>query len=721
MFTVLISYKSLRQENALARKKEEKMTEKISVIIPVYNVENQLQTCLDSVLGQTYQNIEIILINYGSIDNSDDICRSYAARDSRILYFKKNNGGLSDARHIGIRQAKGAYVTYVDAEDWVESTYLEELYQALQVHKADIAVANYSVYKESEDLFYFYIKDEDYYEQVYSPAQIIDGLFEESNNINIALISATGKLYKRSLFNDLLFPKEHAGEDGFFNLKAYLMSERTVYLNKGLYVYRESPEMPSATWMQDWMMTLVYAMEERLAIVASHGFSLEKYMVTYRQMLETCLKNVEELGLTDSEAYRSIQEKFQVLSLAPRRYETKKHAIVLAANYAYVDQVLTTIKSIVFHHRNIRFYLINDDFSQEWFRGLNRHLAAFGSEVINCRVDSSHIKQYKTNSNYASYLRYFVTDFVSEERALYLDSDMVVTGSLEDLFTLDLQGRSLAAVRDYAIQVQNRQMMFDADFMVIDMTYWKQYNMRNHLIDMTSEWHDKVPFAEQSILNMVFRNNWLALSFDNNYAVTKSSLVGYHLPNGQDYPKVLHYDSHRKPWLPLACQAYREVWWFYAQMDWSEVAGNASLLPLSEDMLYPKGRPFTCLVYTNISEIPHLTDLISALPKVQFKIASRQHVSDKLAQLITYPNVTVYSAIAGLNGLDLELVRTSDLLLDINPGRKVVEILDAFRFENKPILGFEDLKSTKHNQQTYSRDRWKEMAETIRQMRKKSL
>ena len=94
---------------------------------------------------------------------------------------------------------------------------------------------------------------------------------------------------------------------------------------------------------------------------------------------------------------------------------------------------------------------------------------------------------------------------------------------------------------------------------------------------------------------------------------------------------------------------------------------------------------------------------------------------DKLAQLITYPNVTVYSAIAGLDGLDLELVRTSDLLLDINPGRKVVEILDAFRFENKPILGFEDLKSTKHNQQTYSRDRWKEMAETIRQMRKKSL
>ena len=126
---------------------------------------------------------------------------------------------------------------------------------------------------------------------------------------------------------------------------------------------------------------------------------------------------------------------------------------------------------------------------------------------------------------------------------------MVVTGSLEDLFTLDLQGRPLAAVRDYAIQVQDRQAMFDAGFMVIDTAYWKQYNMRRHFIDMTSEWHDKVPFAEQSILNMVFRNNWLPLSFDNNYAVTKSSLAGFHLPNGQDFCIMPHTVSLGYHWL----------------------------------------------------------------------------------------------------------------------------------------------------------------------------
>ena len=105
-------------------------------------------------------------------------------------------------------------------------------------------------------------------------------------------------------------------------------------------------------WRSAWLLLL------------AHGFPLEKYMVTYRQMLEACLKIVEEQGLTDSDAYRSIQEKFQVLSLAPQRYETKKRAIVLAVNYAYGWPVLTTIKSIVFHHRNIRFTWLTMIFSR---------------------------------------------------------------------------------------------------------------------------------------------------------------------------------------------------------------------------------------------------------------------------------------------------------------------------------------------------------------------
>ena len=207
------------------------MTEKVSVIVPVFNVEKYLRQCLDSILQQTYQNLEIIIINDGSTDGSDAICREYAGKDSRISYFAKENTGISDTRNVGIRQATGEYVTFVDSDDWVEHTYVEELHDKLKAYDADIAITNYYLFNEADSLFYFYITDEDYYEQVYSPAQLIEGLYETKFNKSFALISAWGKLYKRTLFEDLLFPKGQIGEEGFFNLKAYLMSDRVIYLN----------------------------------------------------------------------------------------------------------------------------------------------------------------------------------------------------------------------------------------------------------------------------------------------------------------------------------------------------------------------------------------------------------------------------------------------------------------------------------------------------------
>ena len=89
----------------------------ISIIVPIYNVENYLRQCLDSILNQTYQNFECLLINDGSPDNSADICREYAIKDSRFKYFEKENGGLSDARNYGIRQSTGSYLTFVDSDD----------------------------------------------------------------------------------------------------------------------------------------------------------------------------------------------------------------------------------------------------------------------------------------------------------------------------------------------------------------------------------------------------------------------------------------------------------------------------------------------------------------------------------------------------------------------------------------------------------------------------
>ena len=105
--------------------------ELISIIIPIYNVENYLRQCLDSIMSQTHQNFECLLINDGSPDNSADICREYVEKDSRFKYFEKENGGVSSARNLGIECSRGEYITFIDSDDWVDSDYLEVLYNAL--------------------------------------------------------------------------------------------------------------------------------------------------------------------------------------------------------------------------------------------------------------------------------------------------------------------------------------------------------------------------------------------------------------------------------------------------------------------------------------------------------------------------------------------------------------------------------------------------------------
>ena len=101
--------------------------ELISIIVPIFNVENYLRECLDSIHHQTYENFECLLIDDGSPDNSAEICREYVAKDSRFRYFEKENGGLSSARNYGIERAEGAHITFVDSDDWLESTCLEIL------------------------------------------------------------------------------------------------------------------------------------------------------------------------------------------------------------------------------------------------------------------------------------------------------------------------------------------------------------------------------------------------------------------------------------------------------------------------------------------------------------------------------------------------------------------------------------------------------------------
>ena len=693
------------------------MNEKITVIVPVYNVEHYLDKCLDSLINQTYKNLEIIVINDGSTDNSGAICQEYARKDNRIIYIEKENSGLSDARNVGLDKMTGSYVTFVDSDDWVELDYVEVLYNKIIEYEVDISVGNYYSYNEDEKLFYFHMSADSYYEKVYDNVSIFENLYESKEMKNFALISACGKLYKAKLFDYIRFDKGKLGEDGYFNQKIYLLVEKIVYINQGLYAYRQRNGSITKTWTEKWMHALVDAMSERITLLANMGYPLEKHLAVYRQMLEVSLANGQASGLSDTATYKEFEMKGTLLNQLSIQEKNEKKAIVLAANHAYAEQVVTTIKSICYHNRSIRFYLINSDFPNEWFKQLNKRLERYDSEIINCRVTSEQISRYKTDISYTVFLRYFVSDFVKEDKALYLDCDLVVTKNLDNLFETDLQDYPLAAVRDYGGRVYYGREMFNAGVLLINNRLWKQENMSQRLIDLTNEWHDKVDQADQSILNMLFENRWIEMEFDNNHVVIHKQFTDYELPAGQDYPGIIHYLSHRKPWFDLAAQTYRDVWWYYHSLEWTELGKNHHLHPLQKSHIYPIREPLTCLIYTSSDHIEQIDTLIQSLPNIQFKIAARVMVSDRLKQLLVYPNVTVYAGINYLVELDQELIETSQVLLDINHGEKTEEMLDQFSEREKLILAFENTKYREVGQITYKVEQVQEMIEKLREIR----
>ena len=129
------------------------MDELISVIVPVYNVEKYISRCIESIMKQTYKNIEIILIDDGSTDNSGKICDEYSLKDDRINVIHKKNGGLSDARNTGLDIAKGKYISLIDSDDFVSKFFIETLYNTCKNENCEIAICEYErVYEEKEEI-----------------------------------------------------------------------------------------------------------------------------------------------------------------------------------------------------------------------------------------------------------------------------------------------------------------------------------------------------------------------------------------------------------------------------------------------------------------------------------------------------------------------------------------------------------------------------------------
>ena len=202
---------------------------KVSVIVPVYKVEEYLYRCLDSLCAQTLDSVEFLLVDDGSPDNCGDICEQYSRKDSRFLVFHKSNGGLASARNYGIERARGEYIMFVDSDDWVRSDFCRTAYNSAIIHDSDLVMFCSAVVRSVYDT------------SVMRRTDLIEGHKSWQEAIDLVLSSvnvyAWNKIYKRSLFEGIRYPEGRLFEDQPVTWKLIYKAQNVYFTNEVLYYY----------------------------------------------------------------------------------------------------------------------------------------------------------------------------------------------------------------------------------------------------------------------------------------------------------------------------------------------------------------------------------------------------------------------------------------------------------------------------------------------------
>lgn len=233
----------------------------VSLVVPVYNVKDYVIECIDSIINQTYRNIEIILVDDGSTDGCSEICDVYAKEDARITVIHQKNQGLSEARNVGLRMSKGKYIAFIDSDDYISSQYVEILYSTVVNKKCDIACCQlYRFYNNHNT-----VKQAELYEIIEcSNVEALANIYE--NKLPNIEFTVCNKLYTRDIFikNELEFPKGKFHEDAFITYKLLYYASSVAMIDANLYFYRVRPNSIMTATVTEKRLDALYAHQEAL-------------------------------------------------------------------------------------------------------------------------------------------------------------------------------------------------------------------------------------------------------------------------------------------------------------------------------------------------------------------------------------------------------------------------------------------------------------------------
>ena len=365
--------------------------------------------------------------------------------------------------------------------------------------------------------------------------------------------------------------------------------------------------------------------------------------------------------------------------------------IALVANYSYIRQVETTMKSVLCHNDDIRFYLLNTDIPQEWFSIMNDHLRHLNSKIVDRKIDgglliNEHISQPHLDP--VAYAKFFIPEKVPSDIVVYLDSDIIVNDSIEPLFQLSFSNNEALAM---AHEVENPSYN-DGVIVFNNIKLRENKNLANDMLKLGKD--NGLINGDQTVMNNYFKGKIKDLPSVYNFEIGMDRWA--FAANRQDMidklnsvhnPKVIHYANDDKPWNQFSVGRLRQLWWYYYDLDWAEV--GFLKMPEAKKNIFKKFK-WSTFTLTDSQDIAHIERLIKALPEWHIQIAAFTPVGFELAKLSQYENVTVYPAVKKYK-LE-QLLSNSDVYLDINYYQKFTELVTGILSSDRPVFAFSSSK-----------------------------
>lgn len=299
---------------------------KVSVVVPVYNTEKYLQRCIQSILGQTYERLELILIDDGSTDSSGTLCDAAAQKDSRVKVLHKENEGAGEARNYGINMAEGDYICFVDSDDYIAHRYIEIMLKTAERYDCGLVQCNFLFGGEQNYSFFKEENDEE------KPLILNNREAFETRKTKIIICA---KLYKIELFQNIRYPKLSIHDDEFVTYKLIYNSSRVALLNQALYYYYNTNDSIMRTRKEYYPENFIAAYDERIQYFRDRG-EKQLELISYK---EKCVRLAQIYGKCIRDKNNK-NDKKHLLELYHKDYKIAKKARMSKKETAFLKGFL---------------------------------------------------------------------------------------------------------------------------------------------------------------------------------------------------------------------------------------------------------------------------------------------------------------------------------------------------------------------------------------------